>query len=163
MRRTSVTCIALLLMLALATAGAVPSAEAFGMTGFGGKIGYLSPENADGTVVVGGHLEFEQAGTQLHLIPSVMYWSTDGVSDLSVNADAYYHFYREGLMTPYVGAGLGLNALNFDGGGSSNDLGANLIGGLRMPGQAAHFFMEARYTISDISQFGVLGGITIHH
>lgn len=160
MRRTAL-CFTLACLLG-AAAGA-PDAFAFGMTGFGGKLGYVSPEGADGTVGVAGHLEFEQPGSRVHLIPSVMYWNADGISDLSANADAYYHFNSEGTVTPYLGAGLGVNVFEFERSDRSDtELGANLVGGLRIPGNSAHFFMETRLTISDITQLGLLGGVTFH-
>lgn len=138
-------------------------AGAFGLTGFGGKLGHMSPEDLDGTMVVGAHLEFEQHDSRLHLIPSLMYWNTNGLTDLSANADVYYHFVRESLMTPYVGAGLGLNYFSSDRSDQSDaKLGANLFGGVRLPAPGHHYFLEGRYTASEISQFAVLGGITFH-
>jgi len=138
-------------------------AGAFSLSGFGGKLGYMSPENLDGTTTLGAHLEFERHESRVHLIPSVMYWKTDDLSDLSANADLYYHFLREGLMTPYVGAGLGLNFFSSDRSNQSDSkLGVNLFGGVRLPAGALHYFLEGRYTASDLSQFAVLGGITLH-
>ena len=140
-----------------------PPASAFGLTGFGGKLGYMSAENLDGTMAVGAHMEFEQHGTRVHLLPNLMYWKTGDVSDLSVNADLYYHFVGEGQITPYVGAGLGANFFSDDRlDQSDTKLGLNLLGGLRIPAPALHYFIEGRYTASDISQFGILGGITLH-
>jgi hypothetical protein len=45
---------------------------------------------------------------------------------------------------------------------SSTDLGMNVIGGLRFPGAANNYFVESRFTASDINQIAVLGGITFH-
>lgn len=138
-------------------------ANAFGMTGFGGKLGYVSPEDVDGTFTIGAHLELEQPGTRFHLVPGLMYWKSNNITDLAANADLYYHFSPEGVMTPYVGAGLGLNFFSND---SSNDtstkLGANLFGGIRIPASNMHYFLEGRYTASELSQFALLGGITFH-
>lgn len=146
----------------LAACGAIPSTGfAFGLSGVGGKLGYTNPEDLDGTVTVGGHLEFEQSGSQLHLLPNLMYWNSDGMSDLNPNFDVYYHFRSEGHVTPYLGGGLGLHLRGTDG-NSDTDLGANVIGGLRIPGAAHHYFVEARYTTSDVSQLGLLGGVTFH-
>jgi hypothetical protein len=143
---------------------ATPSpASAFSLTGFGGKLGFMSPENRDGTLAVGAHLEFEESGSRVHLIPNVMYWKAENLSDLSANADLYYHFIREGQVTPYVGAGLGLNSFRNDSSNQSDmKLGLNMIGGLRFPAPAVHYFLEARYTASNISQFALLGGVTFH-
>ena len=46
---------------------------------------------------------------------------------------------------------------------SNTEVGLNLFGGLRMPGPYSHYFVEGRYTASDISQFSVLGGVTFHN
>jgi len=154
----------LLACLCIAGIAATPApASAFGMSGFGAKLGYLTPENLDGTMAISGHLEFAQPASRLHLIPSVMFWNSNNLSDVSANADLYYHFAPEGLMTPYVGAGLGVNFFNHDGSDqSATKLGANFFGGLRLPAAGFHYFVEGRYTASDISQFGVMGGITFH-
>lgn len=140
-----------------------PPASAFDLTGFGGKLGYMSPENRDGALAVGAHLEFEQIGSRIHLLPNVMYWKAGDLSDLSADADIYYHFASEGQLTPYVGAGLGVNFFSDDRSNQSDTkVGLNLIGGFRIPAPAVHYFFEGRYTASDISQFGLLGGITFH-
>ena len=140
-----------------------PPAGAFGLTGFGGKLGYVSPENRDGALAVGGHMEFEQIGTRVHLLPNLMYWKAGDLSDLSANADLYYHFVSEGQVTPYVGAGLGVNFFSDDRSSQSDPkLGLNLVGGFRIPAPAVHYFLEGRYTASNVSQFGLLGGITFH-
>lgn len=149
--------------LAAVLAAPIP-AHAFGFAGWGGKLGYISPESLEGTLTVGAHLEFAQSGSRLHLLPSVMYWNTNGLSDFSANGDLYYHFVHEGMVTPYVGAGLGLQWVDSDGSrGAETDLGANLFGGLKFPSPAASYFLEGRYTASDISQFAILGGITFNY
>lgn len=146
-----------------ATFACPPPVSAFGLTGFGGKLGYMAPENLDGTLTVGGHLEFEQLGSRVHLVPALMYWKSNNLSDLSANADLYYHFSPEGVLTPYVGAGLGLNFFSSEGSNnSSTKLGANLFGGVRIPSPNLHYFLEGRYTASDLSQFALLAGITFH-
>jgi Outer membrane protein beta-barrel domain len=139
------------------------SAHAFGMSGVGGKLGLLTPENGNGTMAISGHLEFEEPGTAWHVLPSVMYWNEGGVSSLSANGDVYYHFRPEGMTTPYLGAGLGINRFDFEGtSGSNTELGLNLFGGVRFPMGTNHLFVEGRYTASDISQTSVLGGVTFH-
>jgi hypothetical protein len=152
---------AFMLLCALALMATAP-AHAFGLSGFGGKLGYLRAEDLGGTATFGGHLEFERSGSRFHLQPSVMYWKEDGISDLSVNGDVYYHFASEGQVTPYLGAGLGANIFDNEFTDQSDtELGANLFGGMRMPALGNHyFFMEARLTASEIGQFSVLGGMT---
>jgi hypothetical protein len=145
--------------LIAATAAAPAAAQSFGFGGYGGKLGWVMPEGLDGTLAVGGHLEFERPGSRWHVQPSLHYWNENGFSNLNPNLDLYYHFNAERLMTPYVGGGVGLHVLAGDG-GSDSDLGANLFGGLRFPGPATHFMLEGRFSVTDVSQFGILGGIT---
>src|SRR6266478_1770983 len=83
------------------------NARAYDMSGAGGKMGFISPEALDGTVMIGGHMEFEQSDTRLHLVPNLMFWRVDRVSDVNPNFDVYYHFDSQGQTTPYVGGGLG--------------------------------------------------------
>ncbi len=149
--------LALAALLALA-----PAAHAFGLSGVGFKLGAVKPEDLDQAWTAGGHLEFEQPGSQWHLLPGVMMWSEDGVTDVNPNFDVYYHFSPEGTITPYLGTGLGIHAMSFRGGGSDTQLGMNLFGGVRIPMTASHLFIEGRYTASETSQFGILGGATFH-
>ena len=155
---TSSLVAAVTLMLALT---AVPRrASAFALEGVGGKLGYESAQDLDGTAELGLHAELDQPGTRVHLLPNVTYWNVDGVRDLSPNMDAYYHFNPAGRVTPYLGGGLGLNFVHRDRGLDSTDLGMNVIGGLRFPGTQNHYFLEGRYTASDVGQVSVLTGIT---
>ena len=85
------------------------SAHAYRLSGFGAKAGLGIPEDLDGSFVVGGHMEFAQGGSRLHLMPNVMYWNSNDVSDVAANFDLYYHFDQPGLVSPDVGAGLGMN------------------------------------------------------
>ena len=146
----------------VATAPAPALGAGYGVTGFGGKIGYTTPENLDGTTIVTGHAELERAGSALHLLPSLSYWNTNGVSDVNPNLDVYYHFAPEGQATPYVGGGFGLNLYDRERGGSETHPGINLIAGLRIPGPSSHYFVESRYMASDRTQFSVVGGVTMH-
>ena len=136
-------------------------AHGFSLTGVGGKLGLSTPSDFDGAAEVGVHAEFEQPGTQLHLLPSLLYWNVDHVRDLSPNLDVCYHFSPQGTVSPYVGGGLGLHFVRdtrSDQG--STDLGMNLIGGLQFPSSTNRYFIEGRYTASDITQVAVLGGVT---
>ena len=134
-----------------------------GVQGVGGKLGYSNPENLDGTAMMGVHAELAENGTRIHVLPNMMHWKVDGVRDVSPNLDAYYHFEREGRVTPYVGAGVGLNFVHNERVDRSNtDIGMNVIGGLRFPGKENHVFLEGRYTASDVNQASLLTGITFN-
>lgn len=164
MRKRTCLAVSTVVTAALAAVLLAPSgARAYGFSGAGGKLGYANPEHLDGTAAVSVHAEFEKSDSRLHLLPNLGYWNVDRVSDVNPNMDVYYHFIREGKMTPYVGGGLGLNIVHRDRiDDTSTDLGMNLMGGLRFPGHANHVFVEGRYTASDVSQVSLLTGITFH-
>jgi len=137
--------------------------RAYDLTGVGSSLGYANPEDLDGTAALGVHAVLEKPGTRLHLDPNLRYWNVDGVRDVAPNMDATFHFRPESSWTPYIGGGLGLNFVHHRmSERSSTDLGLNFIGGVRFPGAANHYFLEGRYTASDISQVSVLTGITFH-
>jgi len=131
-------------------------AHAFGLSGVAAKVGAVNPDDADGSVLVGGHLELEQAGTHFHLQPGLMYWSSNGLSDLNPSFDVMYHFRPERMLGPYLGAGAGMHFYNDD----HSDLGANLFGGVLIPANAMRLFVEGRYVATDRSQTSILGGVT---
>ncbi|HKQ57430.1 MAG TPA: hypothetical protein VJY35_06145 [Candidatus Eisenbacteria bacterium] len=142
----------------------IPAAShAFGLTGWGGKVGIIDPEGGSTGPVFSAHLEYDQPGSAWHLLPSVTFWDSNRLSGLGANFDMYYHFVSEGSASPYLGGGVGVNHYSFDGANDGTTrLGANLFGGLRFPMNTGHLFLEGRYTASRISQVGVLGGITFH-
>ena len=156
---------AALLIFGLVALSAPAGAQSYRMSGFGGKLGYTTPEDLDGTMMIGGHLEFGRPGSRVHVLPSLMYWRVNDVSDVNPNLDLYYHFEPEGAVSPYLGGGLGVNLVSDDRDNHSrnSNLGANVFGGLRFPAATSHAFVEGRYTIADMSQFAVLGGITFHN
>lgn len=161
MRRLAILAMSAAAALVLAVGPA--HAASFGLSGFGGKLGYANPEDLDGTLHAGAHLEFEAPGTRLHILPNVMFWRSNDVRNVNPNVDVYYHFYSEGLVTPYVGGGLGVNFFDDERiNVSKTDVGANMMAGLRFPGSASHYFLEGRYSVSDFSTFSVLGGVTFH-
>jgi opacity protein-like surface antigen len=147
--------------LAIALITLPKTAQAYGLTGAGGMIGYATPQDLDGTASVSVHAELENRGTHVHLVPNMMYWNVNGVRDVAPNMDVYYHFRPEGQWTPYVGGGLGVNFIHERIAERSNaDLGMNVIGGLRFPGAANRYFLEGRYTASDINQVSLRTGVT---
>jgi len=147
----------LILLLGLSAS----TSHAFSFMGAGVKVGMLDPEGSDNAPAVSGHLEFDQRGTQWHLIPSLMFWDADALTGVSGNVDMYYHFVPGSSATPYAGTGVGVN--HFDPSGPDNGstrLGLNLFGGVRFPTRAGHLFMEGRYTASRYSQMSLMGGVT---
>ena len=80
----------------LATAAWTAPAHSFGLSGAGVRLGATDPEGADASLAGGGHLEFEEPGSRVHIMPSVLFWSNSGVTDVNPNLDLYYHFAPSG-------------------------------------------------------------------
>jgi hypothetical protein len=151
------------LILAVALLAMPQAAHAFGYSGVGGKLGYSGPEDLDGTASLGLHAELAHRTAPVLLVPNMMYWKVDGVRDLNPNLDLVYSFDRADQVRSYLGGGLGINFFRNDRTDrSDSDLGLNFVGGLRFPGAANHFFLEGRYTESEIPQASVMMGVTFH-
>lgn len=160
----SVAVTASLAFALLTFALAPPCAAAYGLSAVGLRAGGVDPEGADGAFTVGGHLEFEESGTRLHLQPGVLLWSSRGLSDVNPNFDLMYHFQRAGSVSPYVGAGMGLHFYSIDLPGTNDthtDIGANLFGGVLVPASSLRMFFEGRYVATDRSQTMLTGGVMI--
>ena len=139
------------------------SSWAFGLSGVGGRIGVTDPDAMDPTPMLGVHAEVEQSGSAVHLLPNLSYWNSDRVSNVQPNMDMYYHFERNGRTSPYLGGGLGLNFRHNERlDRSRTDVGVNMIGGVSIPDRnaARRYYVEGRYTASDVNQVALLTGIT---
>jgi len=152
-----VACLALLV-----TAGWTSPASSFGLSGAGVRLGSVDPEGGDASLAGGGHLEFEEYGSRFHLMPSVLFWSNNGLTDINPSFDIYYHFERAGKFSPYLGAGAAMHMYSADGPGSpGSDLGLNLFGGALFPmGSSSRLFAELRYSATELSQTSIFGGLT---
>jgi len=151
--------------LACAVIALPGAAQAYDLTGVGGMVGYSSPAELDGTASVSVHAELEKQDSHLHLLPNMMYWNVDQVRDVAPNMDAYYHFNPANKWSPYLGGGLGLNFVHdtrFGTEHSNTDLGVNMMGGVTFPTSANHYFIEGRFTASDINQVSLRTGMTFH-
>lgn len=138
------------------------SANAFGLSGIGARVGDVDPDGAGNALMVGGHLEFEESATRFHLQPGLMYWSADGVNDVNPNFDVMYHFSPASSVGPYLGAGAGMHFYSYDRSDFNNtDVGANLFGGVVFPAASQRWFIEGRYVATDRSQTMISGGVTL--
>lgn len=131
-----------------------PPSDAFELTGIGPRVGLINPEGTENTMTYGATLDFEKPGTRFHLVPNVMYWSEEDVSDLNPNFDVMYHFSPAGRIGPFAGAGLGAHFKESD----ESEFGANLFGGLMFPSSVATFTVEARAVVGGAEQFGIISG-----
>ena len=147
--------------VAFVLTSSAPSASAFGITGGGGRVGYLDPEDSDGGIALGAHMEMESAGSSWHLQPNILYWNGDPLSGFDGNVDALYHFGPTTKTVPYLGGGLGFSMVDHSDGESQTDLGVNMFGGAMFPAGKNNLFLEGRYTFSEVNQASLLFGITV--
>jgi hypothetical protein len=148
--------------LAVLLAAMIPTPSiAFELHGIGPRVGSVDPEGGDATFAAGMHLDFEQAGSRVHLLPNVLFWGEGGLNDVNPNFDVMYHFGSAGQVSPYVGTGVGVHFYTSDGpADASTDLGGNFFGGVLVPVRPMSLFLEAREVVSDRNQFGILTGMT---
>lgn len=149
---------ALLVALALM----IPStSNAFSLGGIGPRIGMIDSDGTDGAFAAGLHLDFEKAGSRVHLLPNILFWGESGLSDVNPNFDLMYHFGHAGRVSPYLGAGVGMHFYSSDGPSDpGSDVSANFFGGILLPVRPMMLFVEARTAVSDQNQFGILTGMT---
>src|SRR5215471_13901295 len=113
----------LVLLLALGTLSAQQAmAQAdIGFKAIGGSVGYVSPENFDGTFGLGVFADLGHITPQIKLEPRIDYWSQSqeafgakaSVHDISVGAHGKYMFdVTNPKLHPFAGAGLGLHFLS---------------------------------------------------
>jgi hypothetical protein len=133
---------------------------AFTYSSFGAKAGVVVPEGRDGAFGFGVHVELGKPRTNFLMLPGIVYWSSEGLSDLNANFDAYYHLSAGSPVMPFVGGGVGTHLFRFDGDTNLN-LGANLFAGVRIPAPGMDWLVEARYTSTEASQFGAFVGVTL--
>jgi opacity protein-like surface antigen len=178
--------IALLLAVVTCT---VASTEAMaqadlGFKRLGAAVGFVSPENLDGTFTFG---VFADAGTitpQISLEPRLDFWSWSedafgvetNVRDITLGLRGKYGFeVANSSIRPFAGAGLGIHMIHMEvnvpeqGGfpamtaeDSSTKLGLDLGGGIVTPmNPVLDFHAEVWYGIvSDFSQFSLRAGIS---
>ena len=80
------------------------------------------------TEFVGAELLFDLGAVNFN--PNVEYWLEDDVTAGTANLDLTVDLGRFSRLTPYVGAGVGLQYIDFEGGPNTTDLLGNVIGGV---------------------------------
>jgi opacity protein-like surface antigen len=165
--------------------------QQLGLHDIGGGIGYVSLSyNGTSTQTLGGfliaaHANLGELAKDLILIPDIEYFSTSKdvtggtikVSNFGINANAHYNIAMEGMVKPYVGAGLGINFLSttasatynngfytqtFSASESFTRLGINLIVGANYKlNDKMTLLLEPRYVIaSDFDNLQIKVGVT---
>ena len=170
-----------LFALALVAALAAPRADAqFSLIPYAGY-----NLDAEGAVVgIGGEFAapFSAGSLVLAIRPSVEYIFTETIENplgddisstaLQINGDVITRFAASGSIQPYAGAGLAIYYFNQDEidlgfgvttGGSSTDIGLNILGGVEFPGVVGFGdpFVQGRLTLADGSAIAILAGLSI--
>ena len=161
-----------------------------GWRSIGGDVGFVDPDNVDGTVGFGVFANLGNLSPDVRLQPHVSYWSksqSDGfgdkatIGDIAFSARALYMFHgTSAKFHPYAGGGLGLHMVHAKvetaaqdlGGGviipameasdSQTKLGLDMVGGFTTPlSQKTDFCFDLGYTaVSDVAQFSMKAGIS---
>lgn len=178
--------IALMLAFVGCTMGATQALAQsnLGLKRIGAAVGYVSPENLDGTFSIGAFADMGTITPNISLEPRLDFWSWSdeqfgvktSVSDVSFGARGKYWFeVANPKIRPFAGAGLGLHFLHAKAeipaqGGfpamttedSTNKLGLDLGGGIQVPmNDRLDFHGEVWYgVVSDFNQFSLRVGLS---
>jgi len=127
---------------------------------FGPRLGYTDSGNLS-QIHFGGHAEFRNLTTNLHIIPSVELGTGDGTL-LAINGDLVYEF-TELASDPwgfYGGGGPVLSYFEKDG-FDSTDFALNLVAGVtRTLNSNRHLFGELRVGLEDAPDLKLTVGMT---
>jgi len=143
-----------------------------GFKGIGAKIGYMKPEDIDGTFTVGAVVDLGTFIPELGWDASVQYWSSGNdefesdwsLADIAIKSTVRYFFPTAGNVAPYAGGGLGIHFYSSeqDGpGGSHSDseseFGFHILGGVGFPlAPRWKAQVEAEYADADLDQIAVV-------
>ncbi len=161
----------------------VTSAETnLGFFGLGARVGFVKPEDIDGTFGLGLQVKLGTIIPALALEVFADYWSKSydvgvgdaSLSDIGIGAMVKYYFETKSNVKPYVGGGLGMQFISskvdmpaippFYSGGevstSQSDIGIHLAGGMELPlADKLDGVAEFKYVLSDGNYLGIFGGI----
>lgn len=119
-------------------------------------------------LVVGGHADLSGLAPNLRLMPLFTIGAGDDALTLLFGGEAHYLFpvERGQRVQPYVGGGLGLHHIEFDGDGpdevddDETDLALLVAGGVEVPVERWwNWFAEGRFIIQDETLFRLEGGV----
>jgi hypothetical protein len=177
----------LLAALALiVVASATPAAAKIALTGIGGHLDYVDPENIDAVVGFGGLVDLGTITPKIGLEGNVDFWSKSmdflnwkaTTRVIAIGATGKYYFaMKDSALRPFAGAGLALHLIHgkveynsgylpyygFTGSASSSDskVGIDVCGGtLYGLSTKLDLLGELRYRlVSDVSQMVLRAGI----
>jgi hypothetical protein len=143
-----------------------------GFKGIGAKVGYLKPEDIDGTFTLGAVVDLGTFIPQLHWDASVQYWSSGNDelgsdwswSDIAIKSTVRYFFPTGGNVAPYAGGGLGIHLYSWEQdvpgrsySDSDSEFGFHILGGVEFqiaPQWKAQ--VEAEYASADLDQIAAV-------
>ncbi|MBD3232928.1 MAG: outer membrane beta-barrel protein [candidate division Zixibacteria bacterium] len=155
------------------------SQSMIGLQAIGGKVGYVDPEDIDGTFGFGAIADLGTFMPQFGWEAEVTYWSTSvgdlDFRDIAIVTSGKYSFpMPESKLAPFIGGGLGLHMLKasfeyvdpFTGQTVEDDetdskFGFHILGGTEMElSPMIDGFAEFRYTlVEDFNQIWLMAGI----
>ncbi len=148
----------------------------------GAKVGYVKPENIDGTFGFGAIADLGTIIPQLGWEAEVTYWSKSydevggsvSMHDIAILTSGKYFFpVPQSKFSPYIGGGIGLHMFGskvewdsgWYGSGSTSDtdtkFGFHFLGGAEMElSPLLNGFAEFRYSlVSDVNQLWIMAGV----
>jgi opacity protein-like surface antigen len=160
-----------------------------GARSIGADVGYVDPENINGTLGFGAFMNLGNLSPDIRLAPHLGYWSKSSsfggdkatISDISLSARGLYMFHSTSpKFRPYAGAGLGFHMVHAKvdiaaqdlGGGviipameasdTSTKLGLDLGGGFTTPlSEKTDFCLDLWYTaVSDVGHLSLKAGVS---
>jgi hypothetical protein len=160
-----------------------PGGMELGLRAIGGSLGFVSPDNVDGTFTLGIFADCGRITPNIALEPRIDYWSKSqgafgseaSIRDVSLGVRGKYLFESSNpKLQPFAGAGLSMHFLHSEvnisdpgfpamsASASDTKLGLDLGGGIATPiGPRSAFLGEAWYSIvSDFSQFSMKAGLS---
>lgn len=154
----------LLMSLMVAVAATSPAAAESGWGLRGGVT--FEPDQ----VHVGAHVNGGELFTNGYFLPNVEIGFGDDVTLIALNPEMVYRFGRRSSAdwSFYIGAGLGVNILNWDEDrfgrdGSDTELGVNFLGGMiRKLSAGNDFFLELKLGAADSPDAKVTAGLTFY-
>ena len=130
--------------------------------GLGPRVGFSSGPDQ---FVFGGQLIIGEVAPNLTFDPDVELGFGDDLTVIALNLDMHYHFAIQGsAWRPYVGAGAGINFIEFDRplplqDNSTTEVGGNFIFGAGVPTAAGNrFFGEMKLGLGDIPDLKLIVG-----
>jgi opacity protein-like surface antigen len=174
----------LTLALGILAAPAAMAQSDLGFKSIGGAVGFVSPEDIDGTYMLGIFVDHGTIAPRVGLESHLDYWSKSeeafgaksSVSDIPVGARAKYYFpVSNPSIRPFAGGGLAIHFLHAEATipaqfgfpemkveDSSTKLGLDLGGGIATTvGPRTDLLAESWFAIvSDVSQFSLKVGLS---